>query len=173
MRQAFQAVPAWKDHLKANASLKARLDAVFGTAGLEAWASWCVWFSINSLLRCQLNPPLHFFSHEIIRRPLFRRVDRAYLSWPSAPLQQSRKRHMRLGGRRSICLCNRRFRIQVACLDFWSLTDFRTETGYIPCSYIWNAAQNASTNNSLTFGNRAPTHTSHSTVQSDQCPHPH
>ncbi|KAF8498089.1 phosphoglycerate mutase-like protein [Russula emetica] len=40
MRQAFQAVPAWKDHLKANASLKARLDAVFGTAGLDAWASW-------------------------------------------------------------------------------------------------------------------------------------
>lgn len=39
VRQNFQAVPAWKDHLKANASLKARLDAVFGTAGLDAWAS--------------------------------------------------------------------------------------------------------------------------------------
>jgi hypothetical protein len=39
------------------------------------------------------------------------------------------------------------------------------------CSYIWNAAQNASTYNSLTFGNRAPTHTPHSTVQPD-CPYP-
>ena len=50
MRKAFQAVPAWKDHLKANVSLKARLDAVFGTAGLDAWAGWCVWFSIKSLI---------------------------------------------------------------------------------------------------------------------------
>jgi hypothetical protein len=39
MRQAFQAVPAWKDYLKANASLKARLKAVFGTVGLDAQAS--------------------------------------------------------------------------------------------------------------------------------------
>ncbi|KAF8491373.1 hypothetical protein F5888DRAFT_1736842 [Russula emetica] len=53
MRQAFQpfqAVPAWKDHLKANTSFKARLDAVFGTAGLDAWASWCVWFFIKCLV---------------------------------------------------------------------------------------------------------------------------
>jgi hypothetical protein len=41
VRNAFQAVPAWTDHLLGNASLKARLDAVFGTAGLDAWASWC------------------------------------------------------------------------------------------------------------------------------------
>lgn len=32
------------------------------------------------------------------------------------------------------------------------MTDVRTETSYISCSYIWNAAQNASTYNSLTFG---------------------
>jgi hypothetical protein len=42
VREAFQAVPAWTDHLEANASLKAHLDAVFGTAGLDTWASWCV-----------------------------------------------------------------------------------------------------------------------------------
>ena len=29
--------------------------------------------------------------------------------------------------------------------------DLRTETSHIPCSYIWNAAQNASTYNSLTL----------------------
>ncbi|KAI0277322.1 hypothetical protein BGY98DRAFT_980209 [Russula aff. rugulosa BPL654] len=50
MRQAFQVVPALKNHLKANAYLKARLDAIFGTAGLDTWASWCVWFSIKSLV---------------------------------------------------------------------------------------------------------------------------
>ncbi|KAH9957830.1 histidine phosphatase superfamily [Russula dissimulans] len=40
VRDAYQAVPAWTDHLQANAALKARLDAVFGTAGLDAWSSW-------------------------------------------------------------------------------------------------------------------------------------
>ncbi|KAH8989038.1 phosphoglycerate mutase-like protein [Lactarius hatsudake] len=40
VRDAFQAVPAWTAHLQENAPLKARLDAVFGTAGLDAWASW-------------------------------------------------------------------------------------------------------------------------------------
>jgi Plasma-membrane choline transporter len=33
--------PAWTDHYSRNALLKARLDAVFGTARLDAWASWC------------------------------------------------------------------------------------------------------------------------------------
>lgn len=52
MREAFQAVPAWTDHLEENASLKARLDTVFGTAGLDAWASWCVYnFLFNHFLR--------------------------------------------------------------------------------------------------------------------------
>jgi hypothetical protein len=39
IRNAFQAVPAWTT--QTNASLNARLDAVFGTAALDAWASWC------------------------------------------------------------------------------------------------------------------------------------
>ncbi|KAH9851200.1 phosphoglycerate mutase-like protein [Lenzites betulinus] len=40
IRTAFQSIPAWTDHLEANADLKARLDATLGTAGLDAWASW-------------------------------------------------------------------------------------------------------------------------------------
>ncbi|PSR77448.1 hypothetical protein PHLCEN_2v7879 [Hermanssonia centrifuga] len=42
VRNAYQSVPAWTDHLQANADLKARLDATLGTAGLSDWASWCV-----------------------------------------------------------------------------------------------------------------------------------
>ena len=45
-----------------------------------------VWFLSNPLLRCQSNLLPRFSSHRMIRRPLFRRVDRTYLSWPSAPL---------------------------------------------------------------------------------------
>ncbi|KAI0772316.1 phosphoglycerate mutase-like protein [Trametes elegans] len=40
IRDAFQSVPAWTDHLEANADLKSRLDAMLGTAGLSAWSSW-------------------------------------------------------------------------------------------------------------------------------------
>ncbi|KAI0633152.1 phosphoglycerate mutase-like protein [Trametes polyzona] len=40
IRSAFQSIPAWTDHLEANADLKARLDSTLGTAGLDAWASW-------------------------------------------------------------------------------------------------------------------------------------
>ncbi|OBZ74558.1 ER membrane protein complex subunit 1 [Grifola frondosa] len=40
IRNAFQSVPAWTDHLQQNADLKARLDATLGTAGLADWASW-------------------------------------------------------------------------------------------------------------------------------------
>ncbi|KAI0341131.1 phosphoglycerate mutase-like protein [Trametopsis cervina] len=40
VRNAYQSVPAWTDHLQANADLKARLDAMLGTAGLADWASW-------------------------------------------------------------------------------------------------------------------------------------
>jgi hypothetical protein len=62
MRQAFQAVPAWREHLKANVSLKVRLDANVGTAGLDVRASWCVWFSINSLVELSVQPiPAFFF----------------------------------------------------------------------------------------------------------------
>ena len=46
VRNAFKEVPAWTEHLSKNQGenmlLKARLDAVFGTAGLDAWASWCM-----------------------------------------------------------------------------------------------------------------------------------
>ena len=42
VRDAFEEVPAWTEHLSENAPLKARLDAVFGTEGLDAWASWCM-----------------------------------------------------------------------------------------------------------------------------------
>ena len=44
VRNAFEEVPAGAEHLPVseNAPLKARLDAVFGTEGLDAWASWCM-----------------------------------------------------------------------------------------------------------------------------------
>ena len=41
IRNAYQSVPAWTDHLDANADLKARLDATLGTANRSDWASWC------------------------------------------------------------------------------------------------------------------------------------
>ena len=41
IRNQFQSVPAWFDHLNQNADLKARLDATLGTAGLSAWSVWC------------------------------------------------------------------------------------------------------------------------------------
>ncbi|TFK81329.1 phosphoglycerate mutase-like protein [Polyporus arcularius HHB13444] len=40
IRNAYQSVPAWTDHLDANADLKARLDATLGTANRSDWASW-------------------------------------------------------------------------------------------------------------------------------------
>ncbi|KAN0129956.1 phosphoglycerate mutase [Lactarius tabidus] len=40
VRDAFQDVPAWTEHLRENAPLKERLDDVFGTAGLDEWACW-------------------------------------------------------------------------------------------------------------------------------------
>jgi hypothetical protein len=41
LRDAYQSVSAWVDHLTQNADLKARLDATLGTRDLTAWASWC------------------------------------------------------------------------------------------------------------------------------------
>ncbi|KAF8517913.1 phosphoglycerate mutase-like protein [Hysterangium stoloniferum] len=38
LRNQYQSIPAWTDHLNANADLKARLDATLGTAGLNAWS---------------------------------------------------------------------------------------------------------------------------------------
>lgn len=45
IRNAYQSVPAWTDHLHQNVDLKARLDAVFGTAGRSDWASWCAFLA--------------------------------------------------------------------------------------------------------------------------------
>lgn len=41
IRDAYQSVPAWTDHLEQFADLKSRLDATLGTAGLSAWSTWC------------------------------------------------------------------------------------------------------------------------------------
>lgn len=42
VRDAFEKVQAWMEHLSENVWLKARLGAMFGTAGLNVWVSWCV-----------------------------------------------------------------------------------------------------------------------------------
>ena len=42
VRNTFEEVPAWTENLSENAPLKARLDTVFGTQSLDAWASWCM-----------------------------------------------------------------------------------------------------------------------------------
>ena len=41
IRDEYQSVSAWTDHLTANQDLKNRLDATLGTAGLSSWSSWC------------------------------------------------------------------------------------------------------------------------------------
>ncbi|KAH8092212.1 phosphoglycerate mutase-like protein [Cristinia sonorae] len=40
IRNAYQNVPAWTEHLQSNQTLKNRLDAMLGTAGLSAWSVW-------------------------------------------------------------------------------------------------------------------------------------
>ncbi|KZT19843.1 phosphoglycerate mutase-like protein [Neolentinus lepideus HHB14362 ss-1] len=40
LRNAYQSVPAWTDHLNANAALQARLGETTGTSNLSAWTSW-------------------------------------------------------------------------------------------------------------------------------------
>jgi hypothetical protein len=45
IRNAYQSVPAWTQHLEENASLKGRLDETLGTGGLNGWASWCKYVS--------------------------------------------------------------------------------------------------------------------------------
>jgi len=40
IRNAYQSVSAWTDHLHANQDLQDRLDATLGTAGLSSWSSW-------------------------------------------------------------------------------------------------------------------------------------
>ncbi|KAH9966321.1 phosphoglycerate mutase-like protein [Lactifluus volemus] len=103
VRNAFQAVPAWTDHLLGNASLKARLDAVFGTAGLDAWASWYD----------------HFFDALTAR------------TCHGHPLPCS--------DTAGTCVS------EADAASVFAIGDFEYD-------YIWHAAQNASTYNSLTFG---------------------
>ena len=38
----LEGVQSWTEHRSENVWLKARLDAMFGTAGLDVWASWCM-----------------------------------------------------------------------------------------------------------------------------------
>ncbi|CAL1698559.1 unnamed protein product [Somion occarium] len=102
IRDAFQSVPAWTDHLEANASLKARLDATLGTTGLADWASWYD----------------HFFDTFTSR------------TCHSHPLPCNST-----GG----CVA------EADAAKVFAIGDFEY-------NYIWNAAQNASTYNQLTFG---------------------
>lgn len=41
IRDAYQSVPAWTDHLEQNQDLQTRLDETLGTTGLSAWNTWC------------------------------------------------------------------------------------------------------------------------------------
>lgn len=65
VRNAFQSVPAWTNHLQENAALKARLDATLGTAGLADWASWCkaitLSFNVSFTPALSCPPPLCCF----------------------------------------------------------------------------------------------------------------
>ncbi|KAI0799747.1 phosphoglycerate mutase-like protein [Irpex lacteus] len=102
VRNAYQSVPAWTDHLQANADLKARLDATLGTAGLADWASWYD----------------HFFDTFTSR------------TCNSHPLP-----------------CNATGGCVSAddALKVFSIGDFEYD-------YIWNAAENSTIYNQLTFG---------------------
>ncbi|KZV63428.1 phosphoglycerate mutase-like protein [Peniophora sp. CONT] len=40
IRDAYQSVPAWTNHLEQYADLQSRLGAITGTEGLDAWESW-------------------------------------------------------------------------------------------------------------------------------------
>jgi 2-phosphoxylose phosphatase len=41
IRNAYQSVPAWTNHIALNQELHDRLDKILGTSGLGAWANWC------------------------------------------------------------------------------------------------------------------------------------
>lgn len=40
LRNAYQSVPAWTDHINANQDLQNRLDSILDTTGLGSWSSW-------------------------------------------------------------------------------------------------------------------------------------
>ncbi|KAI0262811.1 phosphoglycerate mutase-like protein [Gloeopeniophorella convolvens] len=102
VRDAFESVPAWTQHLADNAALQARLGAVFGTTGMSAWESWYDhYFDALSARTCHGHP---------------------------LPCNTA-----------GACVSE-----QDAATVF-ALGDFEYD-------YIWRAAQNASTYNTLTFG---------------------
>jgi hypothetical protein len=55
IRNAYQSVPAWTNHLETNQGLQDRLDATLGTAGVSSWSSWCtqafLFFSYTKYLK--------------------------------------------------------------------------------------------------------------------------
>ncbi|KAI0293662.1 phosphoglycerate mutase-like protein [Multifurca ochricompacta] len=104
IRDAFQAVPAWTDHLSSNVSLKARLDDAFGTADIGSWASWYDhFFDALTARTCNGHPlPCNDFA-----------------------------------GTKCVS--------EADAAAVFAIGDFEYD-------YIWHAAENASTYNSLTFG---------------------
>ncbi|KAF8484365.1 phosphoglycerate mutase-like protein [Gautieria morchelliformis] len=102
IRNQYQSVPAWFDHLNQNADLKARLDATVGTAGLSAWS---VWYD-------------HFFDTFTSRT---------------------------CAGHELPCNSTGECVAPEDAVKVFAIGDFEY-------NYIWKAAQNASTYNSLTFG---------------------
>jgi hypothetical protein len=41
IRNDYQSVPAWTDHLEQNADLMRRLGETLGTIGMDSWETWC------------------------------------------------------------------------------------------------------------------------------------
>ncbi|TCD60758.1 hypothetical protein EIP91_009551 [Steccherinum ochraceum] len=103
VRNAFQSVPAWLDHLQSNQTLKNRLDGMLGTAGLSDWSVWYDHFFDTFTSRTCHNHPLP---------------------------------------------CNT---TTGACVDEADAAHVFA-IGDWEYNYIWNAAENATTYNQLTFG---------------------
>jgi hypothetical protein len=74
VRDTFEAVPASGDRRQRESPLKAPLDAVVGTAGIHAWASWFLWPPHS-------HPPFSG-SCSFPGRPHFRRAASAHVEWP-------------------------------------------------------------------------------------------
>jgi len=103
VRDAYQSVPAWTDHLTEFADLRNRLETTTGTQGLSDWESWYDHFFDTFTSRTCNSHPL--------------------------PCNQTT----------STCVSESDASLVHAIGDF-------------EYNYIWNAAQNASVYNSLTFG---------------------
>ncbi len=149
VRAAFEAVPAWTAHLRENAPLKARLDAVFGTAGLDAWASWCLYPPILSSLSLSFFDTVHVLS-----------IDDHFFDALTARTCNGHPLPCSSDADASLCVS------EADAASVFAIGDFEYEC-VSPCplphqrlthcapatgSYIWHAAQNSSTYTSLTFG---------------------